>query len=86
VSGNLERRDYRLIRSFGSPRGGAVLALTVDPTGRVATCGAAQSSGAAELDAQLCALLGRTRWIPARDAAGRPVTAALRYVATWDRN
>lgn len=86
LSGNLTRRDYRRIRGYGSPRGQAVLAIGVGPEGRLVGCTPLQSSGNPALDDELCGLLGRTRWAPATDRAGRPVTVQLRYVATWDRN
>jgi protein TonB len=86
VSGNLTRRDYRRIRAFGSPRGQAVLAIDVSADGRLTRCLPLGGSGNPALDAELCRLLERTRWEPARDRAGRPVPVALRYVATWDRD
>lgn len=85
LSGNLTGRDYRRIRSFGSPRGQAVLAIDVDAEGRLARCLTLASSGNPALDTELCRLLERTRWEPARDPSGRPVPVALRYVATWER-
>ena len=86
LSGNLTRRDYRRIRSFGSPRGQAVLGITVGRDGRLTGCMPIASSGNPDLDRELCTLLGRTRWAPALDRAGEPVSVALRYVATWDRD
>lgn len=86
LSGNLTRGDYRRIRAFGSPRGQAVLGIEVGASGRLTRCQAVSSSGNPALDAELCRLLERTRWAPARDRAGRPVPVTLRYVATWDRN
>ena len=85
VSGNLSRGDYRRIRGFGAPRGAAVLAIEVGLNGRLTRCLPLDSSGNPALDAELCRLLARTRWEPARDRRGDPVTAALRYVATWER-
>jgi protein TonB len=86
LSGNLNRRDYGIIRSYGSPRGGAVLDLLVGAEGRLHDCRAVQSSGDAALDDRLCALLLRTAWEPARSPDGQPVPARLRYVANWNRN
>ena len=71
---------------FGAPRGQAVLAIEVGADGRLTRCLPFASSGNAELDQELCRLLGRTRWEPARDRAGRPIPVALRYVATWNRD
>lgn len=87
LSGNLSRRDYRHLRSFGVPSGRATLALTVTPSGRLAACTPIKGSGSAELDAELCALLmGRSRWAPAIDRRGEPVTVQLRYTAVWNRD
>lgn len=86
MSGNLTRRDYRQIRSFGAPRGQATLAIEVDASGRLSRCMPLSSSGNPALDATLCGLLSRTRWEPARDQQGRAVPVSLRYVATWDRD
>lgn len=86
LSGNLTRRDYRLIRGFGAPRGQAVLAIEVNAQGRLTRCLPFASSGNPALDGELCRLLSRTRWSPARDRDGRAVPVALRYVARWDRD
>ena len=84
--GNLSRGDYRRIRGFGAPRGSAVLAIDVNAEGRLTRCLSFASSGNPALDAELCRMLARTRWEPARDLDGNPVPVALRYVATWARN
>jgi protein TonB len=86
LSGNLSRGDYRRIRGYGAPRGSAVLALDISAEGRLTRCLPFSSSGNSALDDELCRLLARTRWDPARDRAGSAVPVALRYVATWDRN
>lgn len=86
LSGNLTGRDYHRIRDFGSLRGRAVLAIEVSAEGRLTRCLPLTGSGNGALDAELCTLLGRTRWQPARDRGGRAVPVALRYVATWDRD
>lgn len=85
LSGNLSRSDYRRIRGYGAPRGQAILAIEVGAEGRVTRCSAFASSGNSDLDDELCRLLGRTRWQPARNRGGTPIPVSLRYVATWDR-
>jgi TonB family protein len=62
------------------------LGIDVGSDGRLLRCLTVSSSGNPALDGELCRLLERTRWEPARDRAGRPVTVSLRYVATWDRD
>lgn len=86
LSGNLGRSDYRRIRGFGAPRGQAVLAIEISAEGRLTRCLPLASSGNPDLDFELCRLLARTRWEPARSRAGTAVPVALRYVATWDRD
>lgn len=86
LSGNLSRGDYRRIRGFGAPRGQAVLAIEVSAAGQLTRCLPFASSGNLALDSELCRLLARTRWEPARDSGGNPVPVALRYVATWSRD
>ena len=86
IAGNLSRGDYRRIRGFGAPRGSAVLAIEVGADGRLTRCLPFTSSGNPALDGELCRLLARTRWEPARDRGGSPVPVALRYVATWNRD
>lgn len=47
--------------------------LVISPEGRVTECTIAASSGSAALDAQTCRLYqSRSRFRPARDAAGQP--------------
>lgn len=85
VAGNLTRRDYRRIRGFGLLEGRAVLGIEVSAAGRVTRCTPVSGSGNSALDDELCRLLGRTTWEPARDRSGQPVSVSLRYVATWNR-
>lgn len=87
LSGGLERRDYRRLRSFDARSGRAVIALLIGPDGRVAQCSMRQSSGDPALDAALCAILQpRMRWAPARDRGGRPLTVGINYTAIWNRD
>ena len=86
LSGGLTGSDYRRLPSFEVPSGRARLALTIGPDGRVTDCRTADSSGSPTIDLALCQLLqSRTRWAPARDMAGNPISVRLFYVATWQR-
>lgn len=88
LSGGLTRGDYRSIRDIagGASSGQARLALSIGPDGRVARCNIANSSGNAQVDAALCAILvPRMRWVAARDTAGNPISVGVHYVATWQR-
>lgn len=87
LSGGLNRRDYRYLRSFSAPGGRAVLAILIGPSGRVIECSTRQTSGDAALDAALCDMLqSRMRWAPARDRSGRPLTVGILYTAVWSRD
>ncbi len=87
LSGGLNRRDYRYLRSFAAPSGRAVLAILIGPGGRVIECSTRQTSGDAALDAALCDMLqSRMQWAPARDRGGRPLTVGIIYTAVWSRD
>ncbi|HEX6218991.1 MAG TPA: energy transducer TonB, partial [Sphingomicrobium sp.] len=61
--------------------------LTVAESGRATECSVLQSSGDAQVDQALCSLMLRqSRWAPARDRQGRPITVKLRYTATWRKD
>lgn len=88
LSGGLTRGDYRSIRGIASAAtsGRARLAILVGPDGRVQRCSIANSSGNAEIDATLCAIVQpRMRWVAARDTAGNPISVGVYYIATWQR-
>lgn len=87
LSGGLDRRDYRYLRTYAAPSGRAVLAILIGPRGRVSQCSIRQSSGEPRLDEALCAILmPRMRWAPARDRDGRPITVGIYYTAVWSRD
>jgi TonB family protein len=72
---------------FAADRGYGDLLLTVGESGRVTDCSVLQSTGDAEVDRALCSLMiRRSRWSPARDRQGNPVTVKVRYTATWSKN
>lgn len=87
LGGNRARLPSSLLRTIPQERGYAHLLLTVGPEGRVGGCEVLTSSGYAAVDQALCGvMMSRSRWAPARDRAGRPVTVKLRYTATWSKN
>lgn len=87
LAGNRARISGRLLRQFGVDRGYAHLLLTVATTGRVTDCSVTQGSGSAEVDRHLCDVMMRqSRWAPARDRQGQPLTVQVRYTSTWSRN
>lgn len=87
LSGNRSRLPRELLRRFAASRGFAHLNLTVDERGRVVNCAVMQGTGSAAVDDALCqVMLGQSRWIAARDTAGRPITVGVRYTATWSKD
>jgi protein TonB len=87
LGGNSSRLPSRLLRSFAADQGNFDLLLTISPAGRVASCNILRSSGSAEVDAAFCSLMiRRSRWAPARDHQGNPITVTLRYTATWNKD
>lgn len=57
----------------------------VEPNGRVSGCIASRSSGLPEVDTEICRLMEeRFRYLPARDAAGRPVRARVAMDHSWN--
>jgi len=87
LGGNSARLPSRLLRQFAADRGYAYLWLTVAETGRVTDCSVLQSTGSTQVDRALCSLMIRqSRWAPARDEQGRPMTVKVRYTATWSKN
>jgi protein TonB len=86
LGGNSARVSQRLLQRFAVNRGEALLALTIGAHGRVTACAPIRGSGNGELDVELCQLmLSRSRWVPALDGSGRPISAQLQYTATWNR-
>ena len=71
----------------GLPRNAAKpvrVSLTVGPEGRVTNCLVTASSGAGQLDGATCRLLrSRTRFEPARDAAGIPISGEVQATIDW---
>ncbi|HEY0627892.1 MAG TPA: energy transducer TonB [Sphingomicrobium sp.] len=87
LGGNSSKLPSRLLRGFAADRGYGHLWLTVTETGRVSDCSVMQSTGDAQVDQALCGLMVRqSRWAPARDRQGRPISVKVRYTATWTKN
>jgi periplasmic protein TonB len=87
LGGNSSKLPASLLRVFSADRGYGHLWLTVAETGRVTDCSVLQSTGSAQVDQALCSLMiRRSRWEPARDRQGRPITVKVRYTATWSKD
>lgn len=87
LGGNSSRLPSRLLRGFDADRGYGFLLLTISEGGRVSDCSILQSTGNGAVDQALCGIMIRqSRWEPARDKQGRPVSVKLRYTATWNKN
>ena len=86
LGGNRARLPSSFLLAIGMPRGQASLLLTVAATGRVVGCQVTAGSGNVALDGELCRIMvTQSRWEPARDIAGRPVTVQVGYTSTWNR-
>ncbi len=85
ISGQITQRDY----PKGHPRRKGVeevvvVHYTVLPTGRVANCRTAQSSGNPALDMSTCQLVtARFRYRPARNASGKAVPDVTGWKQVW---
>jgi protein TonB len=87
LGGNSSKLPATLLRQFAADRGYGHLWLTVAGTGRVTDCSVLQSTGSAQVDQALCSLMiRRSRWEPARDRQGRPISIKVRYTATWSKD
>ena len=86
LGGNSARLPSYLLRAFAADRGLGFLWLTVSESGRVTDCSVMRTTGDAQVDQALCNLMIRqSRWAPARDRQGRPITVGVRYTATWSK-
>lgn len=87
LGGHRSRLPSRLLRTIPQDRGYAHLLLTVGQAGRVTGCSVLTSSGHAGIDQALCGVMvQRSRWQPARDRSGRPITVEVRYTAIWSKD
>ena len=87
LGGNSSRLPSRLLRVFAADRGYGHLLLTVSEAGKVSDCSVLQTTGNAQVDQALCDLMVRqSRWAPARDREGRPISVKVRYTATWSKD
>ena len=87
LGGNSSRLPSHLLRSFAADRGYGFLLLTVAESGRVTDCSVLQTTGQGSVDQALCdIMIRRSRWEPARDKLGNPLSVQVRYTATWKKN
>jgi periplasmic protein TonB len=87
LGGNSAKLPSHILRQFAADRGFGFLLLTISETGRVSDCNVLQSAGSPEVDQALCNLmLRKSRWAPARDKQGNPISVKLRYTATWSKD
>ena len=65
-------------------QGRTVAQLAVGADGIPTGCAIATSSGSRSLDAATCAIaIGRVRYVPAHDTAGRPIAARVTLPVRW---
>lgn len=87
LSGNRARLPRALLRPFAASQGFAHLVLTVNERGNVEDCRVMRGTGSSAVDDALCqVMIGQSRWLAARDTAGRPITVQVRYTAIWRKD
>ena len=87
LGGNRSRLPSSLLRAIPQDGGYAHLLLTVGPAGKVVGCDVLTTTGYASIDQALCRVMVRnSRWQPARDRSGQPISVKVRYTATWNKN
>jgi protein TonB len=60
------------------------ISFEVNKAGRIENCAVTESSGHPELDAKACAIaVDKARYVPAKDADGKPVRTAKTLKVTW---
>ena len=83
VRGGLVDSDNR----GGQFEGAVSVRLNVSPSGRASSCQVARSSGNPSLDATTCRLLvDRLEFVPARNAAGNPISTEVTSTHVWARS
>lgn len=76
--------DYPVAAMRADEQGTTAFVLAIDQLGKVSKCEIAESSGSATLDAATCELITRrARFIPARDAAGKPTAGSYASRVRW---
>lgn len=84
LSGNRGRVPRELLRAFDQTEGLAHLLLTIGESGDVTGCSVIQGTGSGAVDQALCQImLKQSRWSPALDREGRPISVQLRYTSIW---
>jgi len=84
LSGGLRDSDYPREALKQRVAGTVSVSFTVLPSGRIANCRAARSSGSPLLDETTCRLLTqRLRFRPATDGDGRPIASQVSSDYTW---
>ena len=87
-SGDIQRlfsgADYPAAAQMRDQSGTTTLEILIDETGKVADCTVTETSGAASIDAQSCAILReRGKFRPAIGLDGKPAKSAWSQSITW---
>jgi protein TonB len=80
-------REYRQLAALSGMRQGTVgVSILVNPDGQASKCRVIRSSGSPQADGLMCQLTERyIRFLPARDAQGRPVPQDVIWYPNWWR-
>ena len=84
LSGIVTADDYPADALDLNQQGTVGVLVRVDATGAVSDCVITTSSGSPALDAQTCRLVWlRAKFVPAKDASGKPVASTYRQRINW---
>lgn len=85
VVGVFSTDDYPQSAIRNGEQGTTGVTLTIGPDGRVSSCDVTASSGSSALDNATCNIIRRrTRFEPARDEAGNPVSDTVTQRIRWE--
>ena len=83
--GLITTADYPRESLRAREQGRVRMLIAVAPSGRVTRCNVIGSSGSSRLDAVSCRLtIERARFLPALDAAGRPIGWQREWAVSWN--
>jgi protein TonB len=85
IGGRITDADYPRAALKAGASGTVGLRFVVGVNGRVSSCTVTRSSGNRDLDETTCKLIQkRFRYVPSRDAAGRPYADTVTGEHRWD--
>ena len=80
---NITAADYPREAAAQRQEGTVAAIFTIGANGAVSACEIEQSSGHSALDSRTCEVFMRSRWVPARDDAGKAVESRMKQKISW---